>query len=441
MALVVRPAMSDDSGLFTDGTVLNEAFIGALLDEVDDQAHSVTNPTVKPKATTDEVVTARGNLASLDARLSGVVDDDGNPVAAAGQATETQVARAEGNFNLVSNPDLEDWAAGAAAAPDDFTLSGVGAVVARTGSGEADTQDLGTGTYAAKITSGGGAAAKFTQQVITSADYSKYRSLDGRKVGFTLRALVALSNVLRIVVDDGATTTVSSYATGSGSEQDIPVVHTISASATKLDVYAEVALGTNTAYVGGFTLVVSDLAPAAWTPLWARFRQNILDEAEPETGIANGITVKIGGMISSQVDDKPSSGTGETDAHAYTLPANALVADGDMLILRASGSMDSNSNAKTVKFYFEGTAYTVMTSSATGAGWDAELWIIRRTSTTAWIVPRIGKNATAAVASSTPVPDAAVDFTVTIAIKSTVQMGTSGTITETVFSVELKPAP
>src|SRR3972149_5365617 len=109
--------MSDDSGLFTDGTVVNEAFVDQIYDQIDDQAHSTTNPTIKPKAITDEVVAARGNLASLDARLSGVVDDDGNPVAAAGQATETQVARAEGNFNLVSNPDLEDWAAGGAAAP------------------------------------------------------------------------------------------------------------------------------------------------------------------------------------------------------------------------------------------------------------------------------------------------------------------------------------
>jgi len=428
--------MTDDSGVFTDGTIVNEAFVDQIYDQVDDQCHSTTNPTVKPKATTDEVVAARGNLANLNARISGVVDADGNPVAAAGQATETQVARAEGNINLVSNADLEDWTAGTTSAPDDYTLSGTLAAILKTGAGEGDTTDLGTGTYAAKITSGAGAAAKLTQAIISTANYSKYRSVDGRKVGFSIRAKVANSSVLRIVIDDGVTTTASAYATGSANEQTLTAVHTISASATKLDVYAEVALGGNVAYVGGFTAVFSDLAPAAWTPGWAKFRQDILDEAEPSTGLANGITVKIGGVINSQVNAVADSSTAEADAHLYTLPANALAANGDRLIIEGRGTFTSSSNTKTLKFYFGGTALTLAANGAAAAlefSYRVQVTRVLVTGVTSYSNTIQGYISRASIGS--------LNFAATIAMKSTIQHATGGTVTEESFAVELHPAP
>jgi hypothetical protein len=433
--------MSDDSGLFIDGTVVDEAFIDDIFDQIDDQAHSVTNPTVKPKATTDEVITARGNLASLNARISGVVDADGNPVPAAGQATETQLARAEANINLMTNGDMEDWTAGGAAAPDDYVLTGAGAVVARTGPAQVDTTDLGTGTYAAKITSGGGAAALLYQYAISPANFSKYRSVIGRKIGFTIRAKVAASNVLRVVVSDGTTATASAYATGSADEQLISVVHPISAAGNQIIVYAEVALGTNTAYVSGYAAVFSDIAPAAWTPGWAKFRQDLLDEAQPETGFANGIAINIGGVINSQVNDASSSGTGETDAHSYTLPANALAANGDYLIIRGSGTFTSNGNTKTIKLYFGGTAMTLAANAASSSvDFRYEAIITRRTSATVLVAAEIWYTNTI-----TGVPFRAsigsLDFTGTLAIKSTLQMATAGTVTEERFSIELCPAP
>jgi hypothetical protein len=69
VTLIVHPAMSDDSGTKTDGTVVNKAFIDALIALVDDQTHSAANPTVKPKTATDEVIAGRGGYASLDARF------------------------------------------------------------------------------------------------------------------------------------------------------------------------------------------------------------------------------------------------------------------------------------------------------------------------------------------------------------------------------------
>lgn len=370
--------MSDDSGIFTDGTIVNKAFVDQVYDQVDDQCHSTTNPTIKPKAITDEVVTARGSMASLDARLDVALEEDGTPKAVAGQATETQLARAEANFNLIKNSDLEDWTSGTTSAPDNYSLSGVGAAILKSGPAQGDTTDLGTGTYCARITSGAGAAAKLTQEVISTANYSKYRSVDGRKVGFTIRAKVANSNVLRIVVDDGVTTTVGSYATGSASEQDLSVVHTISASATKLDVYAEVALGAGVAYVGGFTVAFSDLAPAAWTPLWAKF----INDLVPSTADVNNLgttTVNLGGRLSTNVSDVGNVGAGEDDLMTYALPAGALASDGQVVRVIFWGTMAANGNVKRLRAYFGATSIemTVAGHAPNDAKWSGSFYIVR----------------------------------------------------------------
>jgi hypothetical protein len=358
--------MVDDSGIFTDGTIVDKDFIDEILDQIDDQNHSTTNPTVKPKTITDEVVAARGSKASLDARLDVALNEDGTPKAVAGQATESEVALAEGNINVARNSDLEDWTAGGAAAPDDYTLSGAGAAIARTGPAMGDTTDLGVGTYAAKITSGGGAAAKLTQAVIATADYLKYRAVDGRKIGFCIRAKVAASNVLRIVIDDGVTTTASAYATGSASEQYLTVLHTISASATKLDVYAEVALGTNAAYVGGFVAVFSDLAPSAWTPLWAKFRADLLTDSTPTQVKIGGVpkTVAAAGVLFSSGTQVSKDTNGDT-YYTITIPGGTLANDGDRLqvtfFVLAENTTASNIGAFV---QFGATAITPLTGGA-----------------------------------------------------------------------------
>jgi len=434
--------MTDDSGTFDNGTTVNKAFVDQIYDQIDDQNHSSTNPTVKPKATTDEVVAARGSKASLDARLDVALEEDGTPKAVAGQATETQLSRAEANINLVQNSDLEDWAAGGAAAPDHFTLSGAGAAIARTGPAQADTTDLGTGTYAAKITSGGGAAAKLTQEIISTANYSKYRSVDGRKVGFTIRAKVASSNVLRIVIDDGVTTTVSAYATGSASEQDISAVHEISGSATKLDVYAEVALGANVAYVGGFTVVFSDLAPAAWNPLWAKFRQDILDEAVPtRVKIGGSLTeVDASGTANSQVNAVISSTTGAEDFHSVALPAGLLGANGDRLIVRAGGTLTSDGNNKTFTVVFGGTTLTLYgPAGGNVAVFHIEVIILRLTATTQLMYGRIGFDAAATgnLLFVRAAPGETLANSITLKTRHT--HATSGTTTEEWFNVEFHP--
>lgn len=445
MALITKPAMSDDSGTFTDGTILNEAFIDSIIDEVDLQTHSTTNPTVRPKAITDEVIAARGSKASLDARLDVALNEDGTPKAVAGQATETQLARAEGNFNILLNGDLEDWASGGSAAPDDFTLSGAGAAIARCGPAQADTTDLGTGTYCAKITSGGGAAAKLTQIAISAANYSKYRSVDGRKVGFTIRGKVASSNVLRVVVDDGVTTTASAYATGSANEQDISVVHEISASATKLDVYAEVALGANVAYVGGFTAVFSDLAPAAWNPLWAKFRQDILNEAVPTQVKIGGVpkTVNASGVLISSITQATQSTNGAT-FYTITIPGNTLNTNGDRLRVRIWGaSADTAAQNFHVFGQFGATALTFVNSGSGQATRVAlELEIQRITGTTQRLWGAQNMYQIGAGSQVTYLATAAPGETLSGNVDLTIKLSTTGSKSMTLdgYVVEFLPA-
>ena len=380
--------MADDSGTFDNGTPVDKAFIDDICDQIDDQAHSSTNPTQKPRQTTDEVIAARGSKASLDARLDVALNDDGTPKAVAGQATESQVALAEGNINAVLNADLERWTAGTTSAPDNYTLAGAGAAILKSGPAMADTTDIGTGTYCARVTSGAGAAATLTQQIITAAEMSKYRAVRGRKVGFTIRGKASVVNALRIAVDDGAVQTTSSYHAGDGSEAYLTVVHTISNSATKLDVYAQVALGANQAYVGGFTVVFSDLAPAAWTPLWARFRQAILDEAQPSTMKLGGSlkSVPVAGVLMSSTTQVTKSANNDV-FYTIAIPGGTLAADGDRLRVTAWFFAENATGSNIVPFAQFGA--TAIVSTAVGAGAVARFKIeveLQRTGATAQVL-------------------------------------------------------
>jgi hypothetical protein len=152
---------------------------------------------------------------------------------------------------------------------------------------------------------------------------------------------------------------------------------------------------------------------------------------------------KFARMLSSQVDDKPSSGTGATDAHTYQIPANTLQTDGDILIIHAGGTFTSNSNNKTWKLFFDGTAQLNVTNAAASATmWSIEAWVTRKSSSSAIVTARTARynNAQAVFDNPAQFLDASVDYTAAIDIKTQVQMATSGTTTETYFSVIYVPA-
>lgn len=82
---------TDDPGDNSTGTKWNRSWVQALLDAVNPLLHSTTNPTVTPSNIIDEIVASRGNLTSLNDRLDGVIDADGNFIGSTGNATDSSV--------------------------------------------------------------------------------------------------------------------------------------------------------------------------------------------------------------------------------------------------------------------------------------------------------------------------------------------------------------
>jgi len=264
LAVVSRQAMTDDPGTFTGGTVVNEAFVDQVYDQIDDQAHSSTNPTVKPKAITDEVVTARGSKASLDARLDVALNEDGTPKTGAGVTLDT-VAATLPQSNVVLNETFIIWAAGDAVAPTGWTLAGTGAAAARAGTGLGDTTRK-VGDFCAKLTFGS-ATLTLTQDVLPTAAFSRVDHLKGTTVGLGAWVKSAIGSQARLYVTDGVTTTYSSYHTGGATFEWLSLEHDISGSATKLTVGISVESSAgNPVYFSGPTLLLASLAPTGWRP-------------------------------------------------------------------------------------------------------------------------------------------------------------------------------
>ena len=270
MALLASyPAYTDDSGNGQSGTLLNQSWLDSQKASIEDQVHSTTNTTVKPKAITDEVVTARGSKASLDARLDVALNEDGT-LKTQSALVSTTTAQTLPQGNLIPNADMLLWSQGDAAAPDFFVLSGAGAAVARTGVGQGDTQVMGYGDFAAKLTYGS-AAAKLTHTLLAAAAFARATGLKGRKVVIACKAKSSIANHASLVVDDGVTQTRGgltgngTYHSGGGAVEWLYAVHTISASATKLEVYVETA-SAGAAYFGDVVAMFSDLAPTDFHP-------------------------------------------------------------------------------------------------------------------------------------------------------------------------------
>lgn len=264
MPVITRPAMTDDSGTFDNGTPVDKAFVDAICDQVDDQVASATNPTIKPKTITDEVVAARGNVASLSARLVNVIDADGNLIPSASAVSQAQ-AGALPQGNVVLNDTMLIWAAGDSAAPTGWTLAGTGAACARAGTGLADTKRK-VGDFCAKLTFGS-TTLTLGQDILPTAAFSRVDHLKGTDIGCGAWVWANAANQTRLYVTDGAVTTYSSYHTGDGTWQWLTIAHTISGSGTHLEFGIRVESGAaNPVYFSGPTLQLGTIVPTNWRP-------------------------------------------------------------------------------------------------------------------------------------------------------------------------------
>jgi hypothetical protein len=228
------PTASNDSGAGQDGTAIDATFITDIRDAIDSLTHSATNPTITPKNIIDEVKTARGNLASLNARLAGVIDSDGALVSQASLVSVTNAKLLIGNSNWVPPPII--WAAGTTAAPSGWTLA--------------------TSTVAREVTTTKSMAMSIA---LTSAGTMKYILLDsgavtnakeylrGRTISFGCFVNASVGSQARLYMDDGVTTQATSYHSGVAGWEWLSATFAVSASATKLELYMQLS-SAGTAY-------------------------------------------------------------------------------------------------------------------------------------------------------------------------------------------------
>lgn len=409
MTVVTRQSMTDDSGTFTDGSAVNKAFIDQLYDQMDDQAHSTTNPTVKPKAITDEVVAARGSKASVDARLDVALNEDGTLKTQSALVSAATYQAGLASRNVAVNGDLDDWTLGGALAPDSFTLTGAGATIARTGIAQADTFHFGTGSgFAAKVTRVGN-DWKLTQDIIATAVFAQYVNVKSQKVSVAVKGKTAIASYLRIVVDDGVTTTASTYHTGGNTEEHLSVTHTISASATKLSVYVEGTGSNGDGYLGGLQAVFADLAPTDWSALsftptanashggtiavGAQDIPGAKNFKEPltfEPGTSSVGDATVSGRVSANITAVGNIGGGTDPLMSDTVKANWLSADLKTYRYSGRGIGANNANNKKITVLFDGNTVldTGNFTTEMTAGWELEVLIIRSSATTCKVFVR-----------------------------------------------------
>jgi hypothetical protein len=108
---------------------------------IDGQCHApgANYQATRPREITVEVIDARGNKATLGARLDVAISADGTPL------NVVPPAAVRNGFvlgNLMANDSMAMWSRGPTSAPDYFALSGAGAAVQQCGTGLADTTKL-----------------------------------------------------------------------------------------------------------------------------------------------------------------------------------------------------------------------------------------------------------------------------------------------------------
>ncbi len=167
----------------------------------------------------------------------------------------TAIGQSQGAENLLADNTFLIWAAGDAAAPSYYTLSGAGASVARSGTGLGDTTRK-WGPYAAKVTAGG--ASAFLQQIaLSSSSYDD--GMDGREWSVGAWVYCASASSGRIALYDGVNTSPSSYAPAA-TWTWLTATQTVDSAATELRFSFEVAT-TKTCYLSAPTAILGPVTP------------------------------------------------------------------------------------------------------------------------------------------------------------------------------------
>ena len=264
MTVLTFPTITDDDGTGKSGTVVNKAWADAVEADIESRIHSATNPTLDGKDITDEMVNLRGNKASADARISGVIDDDGALIAPASIVNSSQLqSQAGAGHNLCRNSTFFLWSAGLTSAPDYWALTG-SPTITITGTNETDTRRK-IGEKAFKLTYGA-VAGYLDQLILNSTAFTKLDHLKGetKKISFGGWVYATIANHASIIIGDGVGEE-EVFHTGTEGWEFLGGVRAISGSATELKIRCKVA-ATGSAYFSGLTASFGDFAPTLWVP-------------------------------------------------------------------------------------------------------------------------------------------------------------------------------
>jgi hypothetical protein len=159
---------------------------------------------------------------------------------------------------LLVNGSVEKWSGGTTVAPDNWTLGGAGATVAR----NSTAGQFKIGSYAVDVTRSG--TDTNLSQTITTPHVLPLHSVgytQGRvyTLGAWVRATVA--SRCRVALFDGVAATGSVFHTGGSAFEFLTATRTVSGSATSLGAFLDVLDGNTTCQFDGVTLVEGYLAP------------------------------------------------------------------------------------------------------------------------------------------------------------------------------------
>ena len=129
------------------------------------------------------------------------------------------------------------------------------------------------------------------------------------------------------------------------------------------------------------TITGEDFYP---TPSWFTLFQSAWRAIRGDLGLS------LSGMLKVDTTSAENSGTGATDLITYSLPANSLTNDGDILEIEVWGEYAANANNKTVVLAFG--SQTILTTGSIGANngtWSIKTTIIRTSASSQEIVSNI----------------------------------------------------
>ena len=160
--------------------------------------------------------------------------------------------------NLLKNGDFESWSAGAAADPDNWTIGGGGAAIAR------ESIIVKRGTYSAKITNGLDTIASEQYLAVQTKTGIGINYFKNRTITFGAWVYSATANRARVwIQDDVQPISYSSYHTGDSTWQFLTTTFTVDNTATLINVGINISVGSViNIYGDGAILVEGSVCPA-----------------------------------------------------------------------------------------------------------------------------------------------------------------------------------